>query len=471
MRRGLTCTVAASVQTRSRPLKASGAVVPAVQGQGARRPRGPRGGDERRRGRRQRQRGAEGAPGHAPAGASARRATTVSASRASLERRQLGRGERGHVRELHVAGAARHERGHRPRDLVRGAVDDRVAHDLGGHGLRQGQRLGAAVGGGHEGRQAEGAVAERVGRAAGGEGLRRPGERDEAHEQRPVDGGLGGLARLGDDDARVEPRGHGPLGAPRRPRRGQHLVEHAGVVVGVGRERQPAVGLAPGQAQPARAVGGDPDRRRPVAQRAQAQDRAAQAEVLAVVVDRVRAAHQQSHDLEPLLQARQRAVVGDPEGLQVQGLARPHAQQEAPAGEVVERQRRLGQRGRVVADDVRDADPQADLAGGAGRRGDDRDRVEPDVGAGLAGGGLGHEVRRPDGRREPVEQVVRVPDGVEALLLAALGGRQHRVRRRAHRAHRRQLETGLRHGGQPTPRPVGLQCPRVAGLPAGGRRP
>ena len=69
--------------------------------------------------------------------------------------------------------------------------------------------------------------------------------------------------------------------------------------------------------------------------------------------------------------------------------------------------------------------PRPDLARGGGRRGRDHGHgVEPDVRAALAGGGLGHEVGRPDREREPVQQVVDPPDRVEALLLAPLGRRR-----------------------------------------------
>ena len=60
-----------------------------------------------------------------------------------------------------MAGAALDERPDRARDLVGGAVDDRVADDLGRNGLGEPQRLGAPVRRRHEAREPEGALAER----------------------------------------------------------------------------------------------------------------------------------------------------------------------------------------------------------------------------------------------------------------------------------------------------------------------
>ncbi len=174
-------------------------------------------------------------------------------------------------------------------------------------------------------------------------------------------------------------------------------------------------------------MGGDPDRRRPVAHRAAGpSDAPSRREVLAPVIDRALGRHQQAHHLEPLLEPGEGVGVGHAEGRQVERLARPHAEQEPAPGEVVERQRRLRQRGRMAPHHVGDADAEADLARRAGGGGDDRHRVEPDVRADLARGRLRHEVGRPDAVGEPVEQVVGPPDGVEALLLAALRRRRGR---------------------------------------------
>ncbi len=185
--------------------------------------------------------------------------------------------------------------------------------------------------------------------------------------------------------------------------------------------------------------------------------RAAQLEVLAVVVHRLVGREQQPQHLEALLEPAERLGVLHAEGGEVQHLARADAQDEAPLGEVVQREGGLGERGRVPAHHVGHADAEPHPLGDAGDRRDHRDRVAPDVRAALPGG-LGHQLRIPDRVREPVQVVVGPPDGVEALLLAP--GRAPPAPRRAGGAGRPSRTAADRAGGSP-----GRRLARAGGAP------
>ena len=248
--------------------------------------------------------------------------------------------------------------------------------------------------------------------AVGGERLGRPGQGDEAQQQRPVDDLLRVGLALGDQHPGVQPRHHRAGVAARRPRGRADGREQARVLVRVGHQGQPAVGQPAGEGEAARAVGGHPDRRRRVAVWAQAHRGPREGEELPVEVDRIGGGEQGPDHAQGLVEASQRPLVGQADRRQVERLARAHAQQEAPLAQVVQGERRLRQNDRVAAHDVGHAQAQAHLGGGPRGGGDDRHRVEPHVRALLR--------RRPGGPG---------PGSRSSRGTSAAGGRPTRWRR------------------------------------------
>ena len=165
-------------------------------------------------------------------------------------------------------------------------------------------------------------------------------------------------------------------------------------------------------------MGRHPDRRRKVAERTQPESYPPKGDVLAREVDLIGGREQQAHRLEPLLEAPDRTAVGHAQRAEVQRLPGSDAEDEPPARDVVEGHGGLGECGRVAPDHVGHPDAKAQPIRRAGAGSDEGKRIHPDVWAGLLGG-LRYEVRSPHRRREPVQQVVRPPDGVEALFLTS----------------------------------------------------
>ena len=183
---------------------------------------------------------------------------------------------------------------------------------------------------------------------------------------------------------------------------------------------QPAVGQPAGDAEHARAVGGEPDRRRRALVGLEADDRVLQVEELAVEGDRLVGRPQQPEDLDRLFQAADRLVPLDAVGRDVHALARAEPEDRAALREVVDGQRLLGEHRRVAVDRVRDADADLDRRRGRAGRAHHDQRVEVGVGAVLVLRQAG-QLLRPHGVRRPAHQVPRPPDGVEAVGLGALG--------------------------------------------------
>ena len=204
-------------------------------------------------------------------------------------------------------------------------------------------------------------------------------------------------------------------------------------------------------------MGGDPDLGRALAVGLGAQDRLVEVPELALVVDRLDGRPEQADHLDGLDQPRGPAVVGQAVGQDVLGLADADAEHGAPVAEVVERQEGLREhRGRrrigsvtAVPSRMRSVWTAAAAITGIGSRNACGLRTTC---------GHRHQVGRPDARREPVQKVVRPPDGVEAGLLAGPDAGDRRVERRADTAVGADLERA--HQGRRLTR--GSRLPPVA---------
>ena len=224
-----------------------------------------------------------------------------------------------------------------------------------------------------------------------------------------------------------------------RSRRLGALADRAELLrVGLGRHvgGQPAVGQPAGDAQHARPVRREPDRRSAALVGVEADHGVLEPEELALEADRPVRLPEQPQDLDRLLEAADRLLPLEAVGSHVHALAGAEPEDRAPARQVVDRQRLLGEHRRMPVDRVRHADADPDPLGRRARGAHHDQRVEEEMRVRLEVRELG-EVLVPDGVGHPAHQVPGPPDRVEAVGLRLLGeldglrGRRHDAARGA----------------------------------------
>jgi hypothetical protein len=136
---------------------------------------------------------------------------------------------------------------------------------------------------------------------------------------------------------------------------------------------------------------------------------------LTIEIDRVGRRPQEADDFHGFDQAGGGALIREAVGNDVLGFANAQSQPRAAVAHVVQRGEGLGDHRGVAADRVGDAGAEEDALGMGGDGAHERTRVEERVCRGL-GRGLREDVRGPDARRIPVQEVVGKPDRVDARV-------------------------------------------------------
>ena len=212
---------------------------------------------------------------------------------------------------------------------------------------------------------------------------------------------------------------------------GADLAELLAVGVGLDVGRQPAVGQLAADAQHARAVGREPDRRRRVLVERKPEDRVLEVEEVAGEVHGGALGLPQHADHpDRLLEAADGLVELHAVGLDVHALARAEAEDRAPAGEMGGGERLLGELRGVAADRVGHAHADLDALGGRAGGAHHHQRVEVLMRVRLVLRERG-QVVGPHRVRRPTHQVAGPPDRIEAVRLGLLR-ELHSLRGRRH---------------------------------------
>ena len=252
--------------------------------------------------------------------------------------------------------------------------------------------------------------------------------------------------------------------APRLRRAGVDAAQSVAVLVRAQLlGRIPAVGVASGQPQHARRVRRDPDDRSPALVQRRGEQRPVEAPERAVEIDRLAAAlPQAAHDRQRLFEPRHPFAERNAVRLRVLALAVADAEDGAAAGQVVERDEGLRQRGRMAPERLGDAGADAHPAVAGRHRPHQDEGIEEGVRRRhqLRRRGL---VRSPHRARHEAQVVIGDEQGVDPEQLADPRRRALQPqRRRAARlhAHAQVLGHRLLVGVADTPAGVRLQRTR-----------